>query len=356
VLGTGPNGGHCGHPGGYCREVPDVSADADPATGYEFYWNGSGGDPGQSRGWQAIGGTSAAAPVWAALMALADASRACAGGAMGMALPALYRAAGSDYPAAFNDVRSGNNDFTGMNGGQFTAGPGYDEASGLGTPNASALVPRLCASALRLLPLGARHSARLARLAALRVRTIDAPQAGVGLGARGLPPGLRLVNGRITGTPRRLGRYPVTITAGDRSGSLARERFTWTIAAATHLLAASLTGLGQERPALSFTLAAGQGAPHVRRMDISPPGELRLRSTRTIAVSTAGRRVRFTVGIAHGRLTLVLRHGYARLRVTLGPGAVQLASGRGSHGARLAVTAIGSDGATSFLRAGVARR
>ncbi len=45
VLGAGITGSQCGHPGGYCREVPDVSADADPATGYMVYWNGSGTVP-----------------------------------------------------------------------------------------------------------------------------------------------------------------------------------------------------------------------------------------------------------------------------------------------------------------------
>ena len=74
LLGAGLTGSQCGHPGGYCREVPDVSADADPATGYVIYWNGSGSQPLQESGWQTIGGTSAAAPVWSALIALADAS------------------------------------------------------------------------------------------------------------------------------------------------------------------------------------------------------------------------------------------------------------------------------------------
>ena len=86
------------------------------------------------------------------------------GPAWALALPALYRAAGSDYAGAFNDVRSGNNDFTGTNSGQFAAGPGYDEASGLGSPNAPTLIPQLCASALRLPPLRAQRSARLARI------------------------------------------------------------------------------------------------------------------------------------------------------------------------------------------------
>jgi subtilase family serine protease len=130
------------------RETPDVSADADPNTGYLIYWNGSGGVSGPS-GWQGIGGTSAAAPVWASAIALINASRACAGALVGFANPTLYRAAASSYSQDFNDVTSGNNDFTGTNGGRYAAGPGFDMASGLGTPNASALINALCSGAHR---------------------------------------------------------------------------------------------------------------------------------------------------------------------------------------------------------------
>ncbi len=111
------------------REVPDVSADADENTGYVVYYDGS---------WTAIGGTSAAAPLWASLAALADSS---CGSPIGLANPALYTAESSS-PSDFDDVTSGNNSYDGVTG--FSAGSGYDEASGLGTPVASSLVPALC--------------------------------------------------------------------------------------------------------------------------------------------------------------------------------------------------------------------
>jgi subtilase family serine protease len=133
------------------RESPDVSADADPNTGYLIYWNGAGSaGVGQPSGWQGIAGTSAAAPVWASAIALINASRACAGALVGFANPALYRAAASAYGQNFNDVRSGNNDFTGTNGGRYGAGTGYDMASGLGSPNAAALDGALCQHATRV--------------------------------------------------------------------------------------------------------------------------------------------------------------------------------------------------------------
>ncbi|MDQ1427353.1 MAG: hypothetical protein QOK39_829, partial [Acidimicrobiaceae bacterium] len=66
----------CGSPvNTACRQVPDVSASADPGSGYMIFYTGS--ETGTS-GWQSIGGTSAAAPLWAAVVALADQNCSCA--------------------------------------------------------------------------------------------------------------------------------------------------------------------------------------------------------------------------------------------------------------------------------------
>jgi len=142
VEGNDSSGEPCAAPAGsYCRQVPDVSADADPLTGYVIYWQGS---------WTDFGGTSAATPLWASVVALADASSECApAGSLGLLNPDLYSLAGSsakEYAAAFYDVTSGNDDYTpsGYTGGLYPATPGYDMASGLGTPDAGALVPGLC--------------------------------------------------------------------------------------------------------------------------------------------------------------------------------------------------------------------
>src|SRR5579875_131616 len=142
----------------YCREVPDVSADADPATGYEVYWNGADSVP-EPSGWQALGGTSAAAPLWAALFTLADASPACAGSPLGFAGPALYRAAAGDYRGNFHDVTDGDNDFAGTSASRWSAARGYDLASGLGSPDAGPLVSALCADSIRLATVGGQSSA-----------------------------------------------------------------------------------------------------------------------------------------------------------------------------------------------------
>jgi subtilase family serine protease len=126
----------CGSRAPYRREVPDVSADADPRTGYTIYYDGK---------WTPIGGTSAAAPLWAAVAALVDASPFCRdyhSGDAGVRPQALYGIAARDRNYVYTDgevltdIRSGNNDdkTTGYKGGLYPATKGYDMASGLGTP------------------------------------------------------------------------------------------------------------------------------------------------------------------------------------------------------------------------------
>ena len=124
----------CGTKAPYLREVPDVSADADPATGYVTYWDGS---------WQGgEGGTSAAAPLWAAAAALIDSSPYCAQygskDATGTLSATLYAVADSNYyySGALSDVTLGSNAYapSGYKGSRYHTAKGYDMASGLGTP------------------------------------------------------------------------------------------------------------------------------------------------------------------------------------------------------------------------------
>jgi len=144
-------------PGGTCREVPDVAANA--GAPYAIYCTVGVPADCASGGWTGLGGTSAAAPTWAALFALADSSAACAtSGPVGFANPALYAIASRHYAQDFRDVLVGSNDLTGTNPGDFQARPGYDLASGLGTPVASGpgggLVADLCAAPARRASLG----------------------------------------------------------------------------------------------------------------------------------------------------------------------------------------------------------
>ncbi|MGI9184749.1 MAG: protease pro-enzyme activation domain-containing protein [Solirubrobacteraceae bacterium] len=103
------------------RQLPDVSAAADPGTPWSFYAYGSVGTE---------GGTSAAAPFWAAAMALVREYAARHGVAqLGYLNPILYALAGSPQRfAPFHDVTRGGNRF-------YPAGPGWDPATGLGSPD-----------------------------------------------------------------------------------------------------------------------------------------------------------------------------------------------------------------------------
>lgn len=126
---AGSSGTPCANASGDCREVPDVSANADPATGYDVYVNGA---------WLVEGGTSAAAPLWAGVLAEVASANADTAG-YGLFNGALYALAGAHPGTFLNDVTSGNNDYNAANGGTYAAGAGYDMASGLGTPIAAEL-------------------------------------------------------------------------------------------------------------------------------------------------------------------------------------------------------------------------
>ncbi len=362
VLGAGATGAECGQPGGYCREVPDVSADADPATGYVIYWNGTGSESGSARGWQAIGGTSGAAPLWAALFALTDSSRGCAGHPVGYAVPALYRAASSSYATDFNDVRTGNNDFTGTNGARFTAGPGFDEASGLGTPNGSPLAGSLCADSLRLTDPGNQSAAAHAAIS-LRLRSADARGTAIAFHASGLPPGLRLngSTGRVTGRPTRTGHFHVTVVARDPQESTARESFTWSVGGATRILGLTGVGLRTRHPILSFVVKAGRGSPALRELDIAVPKGLRIASARGLKLTIpSGAQVRFRAHVATGVLVVDLRKGLGQVNVTMaGPGLRSVsgrkANARGAPAPRLVVSVVDNGHGTSQLRAKLAK-
>ncbi len=116
------------------RTSPDVSFNADPSTGYAVFdsYPYSG-----SSGWFSVGGTSAAAPAWAGLVAITDQGLTAAGHSTlttTQLSTALYNLPSSD----FHDVTAGSNGYN--------AGPGYDLITGLGTPKASLLVPGLLAA------------------------------------------------------------------------------------------------------------------------------------------------------------------------------------------------------------------
>lgn len=147
----------CGAPARtYCREAPDVSAlaagQAEATPGYVIYGTAGGFE---GRGWLSEGGTSLATPLWAGLAALAD--QRLGGHRLGLLSPALYLIDQHD-PLAFSDVTRGDNNYLAAGGSPsnfscyyqgatgepcYPATPGYDMATGLGSPKAWTLAADL---------------------------------------------------------------------------------------------------------------------------------------------------------------------------------------------------------------------
>jgi kumamolisin len=101
------------------RGVPDVAGDAAPESGYNILVDGQQ---------EVVGGTSAVAPLWAALIALINQKK---GTPVGFVNPSLY----ADR-ADFRDITQGNN-------GAYMAGPGWDACTGLGSPSGTELAGAL---------------------------------------------------------------------------------------------------------------------------------------------------------------------------------------------------------------------
>ena len=121
----------------YLPQRHNTAFQASSRTGPLVYATG-----GSAGGWFIVGGTSCSSPQFAGLVAIAD---QMAGGGLGQINPTLYRlASGPNYGTYFYDVTTGNNQadpsITGYN-----ATKGWDPVTGLGTPNAEALVPALAA-------------------------------------------------------------------------------------------------------------------------------------------------------------------------------------------------------------------
>lgn len=137
------SGSPCAAPSGSnCREVPDVSLNADPNSNaaYLEFCTVAASCSGLPN-WFAIGGTSAAAPMWAAFMALTNEKSLKDGGFnVGFINPLLYQIDqnlnGTSYANDFHDITVGNNDGFNDGGSTYPATANYDMASGLGSYNA----------------------------------------------------------------------------------------------------------------------------------------------------------------------------------------------------------------------------
>ncbi|KIF04627.1 hypothetical protein PL81_17690 [Streptomyces sp. RSD-27] len=198
------------------RTVSDVSAVADPATGLAVY------DSYQASGWNVYGGTSASAPIIAAVYALAGTPAAGS-------YPSSYPYA---HTASLNDVTSGAN---GSCGSSYlcTAKAGYDGPTGLGTPNGTAAFTggSTGGNTVAVTNPGSQSST-VNTAASLQIQATDSASGQtLTYSATGLPPGLSInaSTGLISGTPTTTGSYNVTASAKDTTNATGSTSFTWTV-------------------------------------------------------------------------------------------------------------------------------
>ncbi len=275
----------------FCREVPDVAADADPEHGYLAALEING-----SLYWVNAGGTSAAAPTWAALAALTDASSSCPGHSVGFANQLLYKAAATGYAADFTDITSGNNDYTpdGYSGGHYPAGTGYDMATGLGTPNGTSLAKALCeaggaADAVTVTSPGDQVTT-VGATVSLQVTAADSGGAALTFAATGLPPGLSIsTSGLLSGSPTAAGSYPVTVTATDATGASGSTTFTISVSPAPQLISFTAPASGSVGGTDTLTATGGgSGNPVVFSLDPSSGTGVCTVSGTTVSYQAAG--------------------------------------------------------------------
>jgi len=230
------------------RDVPDVSLTAAGHDGYLVYINGS---------MWVIGGTSAASPSFAGLMALVVQN---SGARQGNANPAFYGSANqqnSGGAAVFHDVTSGNNSVPGVTG--FSAGAGYDLATGLGSVDANALVGQWASATTPpgfqlSVPANATVTVGGASVSQSVSTTISGGfKAAVTLSLSGLPKG---VTGTLT---------PATLVSPGSGTSTLKLTAATSAVAGTYAINVSASGAGKSQsrsvsltvlPAPTFTLAA----------------------------------------------------------------------------------------------------
>ncbi len=270
------------------RGVPDVSYLADPSTGVYVYDAVNGG-------WLVVGGTSAGAPQWAALFALANDLRSKSGSAtLSSANSLIYPLAQGSTTTPYTIAAAYFYDVTQGNDGGYNAGPSYDFVTGLGSPVAKGLVPALAPStqaadfSLSASPSSATISAGSGASYTVSVAPTGGFSSSVSLSVSGLPAGATAsfsppsLSGSgssalsiSTGSSTPAGTYILTITG--QGGGL------------THATTVSLTIQAQASPDFSMNISPGSanikgGNSASYTVTISPTGGF----SGTVSLSVSG--------------------------------------------------------------------
>ena len=254
------------------RTVADVAMNADPATGH--YVAVTSASTGAVQ-WVSAGGTSLSTPLWAGLLATANAMRAnVAKAPLGLAQTPLYGQVGAvttNYATAFLDVTSGSHGTCAT----CSARLGFDQLTGLGTPQASQLLSIL-AGVTAVVPAPVVTGATITGEAAKALSftaAVSAPNP-VTWSLSGAPAGMSInASGVVAWASPVAGTYSVAAIAKDTvTGKTGQGTYTVNIQAAKPPVIAGATVKGQPGVALSFSVATTSSNPVTYALSGAPSG------------------------------------------------------------------------------------
>ncbi|NYE62784.1 hypothetical protein FHW58_004003 [Duganella sp. 1224] len=239
------------------RTVADVAFNADPNSGQYVAVIPSGS---ATVKWSSVGGTSLATPQWAGLIAVANALRAVNGKAA-LATPhaALYTNIATvpgTYAASFADITKGSHGSCGACGGEV----GYDQATGLGTPNATALLSTLSGLTVQTAPVVTSATINGKVGTALSFTASVTASNAVSYTLGGAPAGMAISGaGVVSWATPVAGTYNVTVTARDsKTGLSGQGVYTVVIAAGTTSTTTGVSGGGPVIKASAMSGVAGR--------------------------------------------------------------------------------------------------
>lgn len=257
------------------RTVADVAFNADPASGqYVAVMT-----PGSSAvNWISAGGTSLSTPQWAGLIAVANAGRALAGkAALGAPHAVLYGQIATvpgTYAGAFADIVKGSDGSCAA----CTAKTGYDQLTGLGTPNVASLLSTLSASSVVTATAPVVASASISGKVGtpLSFTVSSTSSNALSYTLAGAPSGMAISSaGAVTWALPVAGSYAVTVTATDsKTGLKGQGVYTVVIAPLTAPVVASSTISGKVGVALSFSVSVSNANPVSYSLSGAPSGML----------------------------------------------------------------------------------
>ena len=261
------------------RSVADVAFNADPSTGQYLAVITPGST---TASWYSVGGTSLSTPQWAGIIAVANAQRAIvAKAALGEVHAALYGQIASvagNYAAGFADISKGS-DGTCIT---CSAKVGYDQPTGLGTPNVTSLLSTLSGVAVAATAPVVTPASISGTVGTALSFTVSVANANpVTYSLTGAPSGMTISSaGIVNWTTPVVGSYAVTVTAYDaKTGLSGKGLYSITIAAQQPPTVGSANVSGQPGVALTYTVAVSSVNPVTYALVGAPSG---------MSISTSG--------------------------------------------------------------------